>query len=143
VRPDDEGENTISKEFKKVLLVPRPWRYVDGLLNRQTLHKMLESIILFLKTYPSATFERISAHFSPALQPVHTLELLEMLERVKCVRSEKLRPECECDLSSSFDSGSSWVTDDDSLEGDETVCYDCTCDSLFIMKKLFNNIASE
>lgn len=143
VTPDDVGENTISKEFKKVLLVPRPWRYVDGLLNRQSLHKMLESIILFLKTYPSASFERISAHFSPALQPVHTLELLEMLEKMLCVRSEKMRPECECNLKSSFDSGSSWVTDDDLLEGDEIVCYECTSDSMFIMKKLFNNITSE
>ena len=128
-----------NKNFKKVCLIPRPWRYIDGLLNRPVLKQMLETILLYLKSYPSSTFSSISSHFSPVLQPIMTLELLEMLERLKCVRKLTFRKEKECDLFSDFNNGSAKVSNEDELDGDEICCYCCTQNSVFTIKKVFPN----
>ena len=132
-------QSHLSGQCKQVCLVPRPWRYIDGLLNRPVLKRMLESIVLHLKTYPSSTLESLSGHFSPALQPIMTLELVEMLERLKCVEKIVLKAENECNLFSDFTNGSSRSQDDQQVDGNELMCFTCTQESIFILKKLFPN----
>ena len=129
----------IAKKFKTVCLIPRPWRYIDGLLNRPVLKQMLETIILHLKSYPNSTFEQLGAHFSPILQPIMTLELIEMLERLKCVKKIVLKKETSCDLFSDFNNGSFRFDsqEDSRLEGDETFAYHCIQNSIFTIKKVF------
>jgi hypothetical protein len=127
------------KQYKKVWLIPRPWRYIDGLLNRQMLEKVFESIVLFLKMNPRVTLENISAHYSPVLQPIMTLELLEMLEHLNCVKSIRLKKESKCNLESSFDHDSNYVLNNDHLIGNEISLYDCNSDSIFILKQIFSN----
>jgi hypothetical protein len=78
------------KQYKTVWLIPRPWRYIDGLMNRRLLEKVFESIVLFLKMNPKVTFENISLHYSPVF-----------------------KRETECNLESSFDHGSIYVVNND------------------------------
>jgi hypothetical protein len=126
-----------SKQFRQVCLIPRPWRYIDGLLNRPVLKKMLESILSYLKSYPHSTFNSISSHFCPVLQPIMTLELLEMLEQLKCVRKCVLSKENDCDLFSDFNNGSKIVLSENDQIGNEIFTYFCSQNSIFILKKVF------
>lgn len=140
----DEAENQAeSKNFKPVCLIPRPWRYIDGLLNRPVLKKMLESLLVYLKTYPQASVESIVSHFCPVLQPIMTIELLEMLEKLKCVQKLTLKRELDCDLFSDFTNGScelvatDYDENDPDLLGDETFAYYLNQNSMFTFKKVF------
>ncbi len=130
---------SFSRNFKPVCLVPRPWRYIDGLLNRPVLQKMFETILIYLKSYPNATLENIAAHFCPVLQPVMTLELLEMLEKCKCIGKTYLKKEENCDLSSDFLNGSKKILNEENLDGNELTTYDCRPNSIFTIKKLFQS----
>ncbi len=145
---DSQNESELlTKKFKTVCLIPRPWRYIDGLLNRPVLKQMLETIILHLKAFPNSTFESLSSHFSPILQPIMTLELIEMLEKLKCIQKFILKKEMICDLFSNFNNGSFKIetksteneqdNDDDLLEGNETFTYYCSQNSIFTIKKVF------
>ena len=129
----------LSRKFKTVCLIPRPWRYIDGLLNRPVLKQMLITIILYLKTYPNSTFEMISSHFSPILQPIMTLELVEMLERLRCLTKIILKKETNCNLFSDFNNGSFKIDneEDTRLNGDEIFNYYCSQNSIFTIKKVF------
>ena len=133
-----QNSNNISKQFKTVCLIPRPWRYIDGLLNRPVLKKMLENITLHLKSYPNSTFESISSHFCPVLQPIQTLELLEMLEKLKCVKKLQMKRELDCDLFSDFTNGSELCYNQDNLDGNEINSYHCTQTSIFTIRKIFS-----
>lgn len=135
------GTNNSSKaNLKPVCLIPRPWRYIDGLLNRPVLKQMLESILLYLKTYPNSTGESIAEHYCPFLHPVMTRELLEMLERLKCVHKKVLSRENPCDLFSDFTNESRELNeDDDELLGNEIYAYYLTQISMFTFKKVFPN----
>jgi hypothetical protein len=126
------------KNFKQVCLIPRPWRYIDGLLNRPVLKQMLESILIYLKTYPNSTAESICDHFCPVLQPIMTLELLKMLQQLKCVKCSVFKRESECDLFSDFTNGSCEMTEnDDDLMGNEIFAYYLNQNSMFTFKKVF------
>lgn len=127
------------KNFKPICIIPRPWRYIDGLLNRPVLKKMLESIMLYLKTNPNSSFNSISSHFCPVLQPIMTLELLEMLEQLKCVKKIAVKNEKLCDLLSDFNNGSRKVINDEDLDGDEIFSYYLNQSSIFNIKKVFPN----
>jgi hypothetical protein len=133
-----QSNKNLNKQFKTVCLIPRPWRYIDGLLNRPVLKKMLENIILYLKSYPNSTFESISSHFCPVLQPIQTLELLEMLERLKCVKKLQMKRELDCDLFSGFTNGAEMCQNDDYLDGNEMNSYYCTQTSIFTIRKIFS-----
>lgn len=139
---DDQNESELlTKKFKTVCLIPRPWRYIDGLLNRPVLKQMLETIILHLKAYPNSTLESLYSHFSPILQPIMTLELIEMLETLKCVQKFVLKKEISCNLFSDFNNGSVKIDSDSenetNLDGDETFTYYCSQNSIFTIKKVF------
>jgi hypothetical protein len=137
-RPISAEDEQKLKNYKKVQLIPRPWRYIDGLLNRKVLQKMLESILLHLKTNPSSSFESISQHYCPVLQPIMTLELLEILDYFNCLTITRLKREEECTLTSEFDGDSKYVLSKDDLNGNELQIYDCNEESLFIIKQIFS-----
>jgi hypothetical protein len=129
--------NMLDKQYKRVNLIPRPWRYIDGLLNRQVLQKMLESLILYLKSHPDSTFQCISDQYCPVLQPVQTLELLDMLVYLECVECRKLKAETKCSLQSDFTNQADYCLDSDSELGNELVVYECTNNAIFIVKQVF------
>lgn len=124
-------------QYKTVCLIPRPWRYIDGLVNRQVLEKMLETVLIYLKCYPNSTLEKIAEHFCPVLQPIMTLELLEMLEAFRLVVKTVLVKEQACSLFSDFLNKSKILDDLDLAKGDETFTYFCKQKSMFRIKKIF------
>ena len=126
-----------SNQYRTVCLVPRPWRYIDGLLNRQVLEKMLETLIIHLKCYPNSTLDKIAEHFCPVLQPIMTLELLEMLESLRLVVRTVLVSEQACSLFSDFQNKSEILEDLNLVEGNETFTYYCKQKSIFTIKKIF------
>jgi hypothetical protein len=136
----DNNNQPETKQFKPVCLIPRPWRYIDGLLNRQVLQKMLETIIIYLKSYPHSSLENIQNHFCPVLQPIMTLELLEMLETLRLVAKKVLTPETECNLFSDFQNSSTRVSENelDDLKGNEVFTYYCLQNSIFNIKTIFS-----
>jgi hypothetical protein len=132
-----DAGNLVDKQYKRVNLVPKPWRYIDGLLNRQVLQKMLESVILYLKSNPDSTFQWISAHYCPVLQPVQTLDLLDMLVDLDCVCARKMRCESSCSLESDFNNEADYCPNADSELGNELVLYECTNNAICIIKQVF------
>ena len=99
---------------------------------------MFETILIYLKSNPSASFDTIEQHFCP-VQPIMTLELHEMLEKCKCIGKIYLKKETTCDLFSNFRNGSDRVINDEDLDGDEMAYYNCKPNSIFTIKKLFQS----
>jgi hypothetical protein len=137
----DDGGNgsSFQKNYKPICLVPRPWRYIDGILNRPALQRMFETILIYLKSNPGANFDTIAEHFCPVLQPIMTLELLEMLEKCKCLSKLYLKKETTCDLFTDFQNSSTRVINDEDMDGDEMAYYYCKPNSIFTIKKLFQS----
>ncbi|XP_026121047.1 general transcription factor 3C polypeptide 1 [Carassius auratus] len=66
--------------------VSRPWRVVDGSLNRPVCKGMLESLLLHIMSSPALLEAQLLQHYSQVLQPVVVLELLQVLVDVGCVK---------------------------------------------------------
>ncbi|NWW83533.1 TF3C1 factor, partial [Climacteris rufus] len=71
---------------EQVCFVGRPWRIVDGSLNRPVCKGMLEALLYHLMSRPGATQAALLQHYSGVLQPVAVLELLQSLETLGCIR---------------------------------------------------------
>ncbi|KAK9981877.1 hypothetical protein ABG768_001400 [Culter alburnus] len=69
-----------------VRFVSRPWRVVDGSLNRPVCKGMLESLLLHIMTSPALRESELLQHYSQVLQPVVILDLLQVLIDLGCVR---------------------------------------------------------
>ncbi|XP_060755326.1 general transcription factor 3C polypeptide 1 [Neoarius graeffei] len=82
------GENTesVEEEEEDVLsFVARPWRVVDGSLNRPVCKGMLEALLLHIMTHPGVPEPALLQHYSGVLQPVVIMDLLKVLEELGCV----------------------------------------------------------
>ncbi|XP_049576540.1 general transcription factor 3C polypeptide 1 isoform X1 [Syngnathus scovelli] len=63
----------------------RPWRLVDGTLNRQVCKGMLEAVLFHIMSRPGITRQRLLSYYEAVLQPVVALELLQSLVELGCV----------------------------------------------------------
>ncbi|MCJ8748266.1 hypothetical protein PDJAM_G00163150 [Pangasius djambal] len=80
------GENAeISEEEDVLSFVARPWRVVDGSLNRPVCKGMLEALLLHIMTHPGVPEPALLQHYSGVLQPMVILDLLKVLEELGCV----------------------------------------------------------
>lgn len=61
-----------------VRFVSRPWRVVDGSLNRPVCKGMLESLLLHIMSSPALLESQLLQHYSQVLQPVVVLDLLQV-----------------------------------------------------------------
>lgn len=68
-----------------VRFVSRPWRVVDGSLNRPVCKGMLESLLLHIMTSPALRESELLQHYSQVLQPVVILDLLQVSARPNSV----------------------------------------------------------
>uniref|UniRef100_A0AAR2L3A0 B-block binding subunit of TFIIIC domain-containing protein n=1 Tax=Pygocentrus nattereri TaxID=42514 RepID=A0AAR2L3A0_PYGNA len=66
--------------------VARPWRIVDGSLNRPVCKGMLEALLLHIMTNPGVPEPALLQHYSGVLQPVIVLDLLQVLMELGCVK---------------------------------------------------------
>ncbi|XP_073716207.1 general transcription factor 3C polypeptide 1 isoform X4 [Misgurnus anguillicaudatus] len=90
VTDGDEGaaadQEKDSVAYESVRFVSRPWRAVDGLLNRPVCKGMLESVLLHIMSNPGIRESLVLQHYSQVLQPVIILELLQVLIDLGCLR---------------------------------------------------------
>ncbi|XP_075035962.1 general transcription factor 3C polypeptide 1 [Mixophyes fleayi] len=64
----------------------RPWRIVDGSLNKPVCKGMLEAVLYQIMTKPGITENNLIYHYNDVLQPVVILELLQVLEQIGCIK---------------------------------------------------------
>ncbi|CAM4460701.1 unnamed protein product [Leuciscus chuanchicus] len=86
IRDGAEGAADPDEHWESVRFVSRPWRVVDGSLNRPVCKGMLESLLLHVMSSPALRESVLLQHYSQVLQPVVILDLLQVLIDLGCVR---------------------------------------------------------
>uniref|UniRef100_A0A8D0HWB2 Ral transcription factor IIIC subunit 1 n=1 Tax=Sphenodon punctatus TaxID=8508 RepID=A0A8D0HWB2_SPHPU len=69
-----------------VCFIGRPWRIVDGSLNKPVCKGMMEAALYHVMTKPGITETSLLQHYQGVLQPVAVLEILQGLEALGCIR---------------------------------------------------------
>ncbi|XP_027139206.1 general transcription factor 3C polypeptide 1 isoform X2 [Larimichthys crocea] len=88
---DDERDEepcsspTGSGDAGNLSFISRPWRMVDGNLNRQVCKGMLEAILYHIMYRPGLTQKTLVEHYKDVLQPMAVLDLVEALVDMGCV----------------------------------------------------------
>ncbi|XP_072514014.1 general transcription factor 3C polypeptide 1 isoform X2 [Salminus brasiliensis] len=82
----DGGGGEGSEQEDVLSFVARPWRIVDGSLNRPVCKGMLEALLLHIMTHPTIPEPSLLHYYSGVLQPVVILDLLQVLIELGCVR---------------------------------------------------------
>lgn len=77
-------------QVQEVDFLLRPWMKIDGSLNRRVLDRLLGSILAYIMQRPGLSLAEVGNHFSPALLPFYTRELIEILEELGCVQLQTL-----------------------------------------------------
>ncbi|NXH22316.1 TF3C1 factor, partial [Bucco capensis] len=71
---------------ENVCFIGRPWRIVDGTLNKPVCKGMMEAVLYHIMTKPGVTEDMVLQHYTGVLQPVAVLEILQGLETLGCIR---------------------------------------------------------
>ncbi|KFV58980.1 General transcription factor 3C polypeptide 1, partial [Tyto alba] len=71
---------------ENVCFIGRPWRIVDGNLNKPVCKGMMEAVLYHIMTKPGVTEGMLLQHYMGVLQPVAVLEILQGLETLGCIR---------------------------------------------------------
>uniref|UniRef100_A0A8C0BDB5 General transcription factor IIIC subunit 1 n=1 Tax=Buteo japonicus TaxID=224669 RepID=A0A8C0BDB5_9AVES len=79
-------EQSASEACEKVCFIGRPWRIVDGNLNKPVCKGMMEAVLYHIMTKPGITEDMLLQHYMGVLQPVAVLEILQGLETLGCIR---------------------------------------------------------
>lgn len=79
----DSPEDTVS-------FISRPWRMVDGKLNRLVCKGMLEAVLYQIMSLPGLTQETLVQHYKDVLQPMAVLDLVQALIDMGCVKKKTL-----------------------------------------------------
>ncbi|NXK47461.1 TF3C1 factor, partial [Chauna torquata] len=71
---------------ENVCFIGRPWRIVDGNLNKPVCKGMMEAVLYHIMTKPGIMEDTLLQHYTGVLQPVAVLEILQGLEALGCIR---------------------------------------------------------
>ncbi|NWS75896.1 TF3C1 factor, partial [Crotophaga sulcirostris] len=71
---------------ENICFIGRPWRIVDGNLNKPVCKGMMEAVLYHIMTKPGITQAVLLQHYMGVLQPVAVLEILQGLETIGCIR---------------------------------------------------------
>ncbi|XP_027718537.1 general transcription factor 3C polypeptide 1 isoform X3 [Vombatus ursinus] len=74
------------KECENVCFIGRPWRIVDGNLNKPVCKGMMEAVLYHIMTKPGIPENTLLQHYQGVLQPIAVLEILQGLEALGCIR---------------------------------------------------------
>uniref|UniRef100_A0A663F384 Ral transcription factor IIIC subunit 1 n=1 Tax=Aquila chrysaetos chrysaetos TaxID=223781 RepID=A0A663F384_AQUCH len=80
------GSVELPMACEKVCFIGRPWRIVDGNLNKPVCKGMMEAVLYHIMTKPGITEGMLLQHYMGVLQPVAVLEILQGLETLGCIR---------------------------------------------------------
>ncbi|XP_023257018.1 general transcription factor 3C polypeptide 1 isoform X3 [Seriola lalandi dorsalis] len=75
---------------ENVSFISRPWRMVDGTLNRQVCKGMLEATLYHIMSRPGLTLQTLVEHYKDVLQPMAVLDLMQALIDMGCVTKKTL-----------------------------------------------------
>uniref|UniRef100_A0A8D0EU74 General transcription factor IIIC subunit 1 n=1 Tax=Strix occidentalis caurina TaxID=311401 RepID=A0A8D0EU74_STROC len=73
-------EQSASGACENVCFIGRPWRIVDGNLNKPVCKGMMEAVLYHIMTKPGVTEGMLLQHYVGVLQPVAVLEILQVCE---------------------------------------------------------------
>uniref|UniRef100_A0A8C2U2F0 Ral transcription factor IIIC subunit 1 n=1 Tax=Coturnix japonica TaxID=93934 RepID=A0A8C2U2F0_COTJA len=79
-------ETVFCRVCENVCFIGRPWRIVDGNLNKPVCKGMMEAVLYHIMTKPGITEGMLLQHYTGILQPVAVLEILQGLEALGCIR---------------------------------------------------------
>ncbi|XP_068276390.1 general transcription factor 3C polypeptide 1 isoform X2 [Nyctibius grandis] len=82
----DVSQADRDRACEKVCFIGRPWRIVDGNLNKPVCKGMMEAVLYHIMTKPGVTAGMLLQHYRGVLQPVAVLEILQGLETLGCIR---------------------------------------------------------
>ncbi|XP_010151813.1 PREDICTED: general transcription factor 3C polypeptide 1, partial [Eurypyga helias] len=82
----DVSQAARDRACENVCFVGRPWRIVDGSLNKPVCKGMMEAVLYHVMTKPGVTEGALLQHYTGVLQPVAVLEILRGLETLGCIR---------------------------------------------------------
>uniref|UniRef100_A0A673ZX95 General transcription factor 3C polypeptide 1-like n=1 Tax=Salmo trutta TaxID=8032 RepID=A0A673ZX95_SALTR len=71
-----------------VSFISRPWRIVDGSLNRPVCKGMLEAVLYHIMTRPGLPEHILLEHYRGVLQPVVVLDLVQALVELGCIKKK-------------------------------------------------------
>ncbi|NXA09623.1 TF3C1 factor, partial [Sapayoa aenigma] len=81
-----QGIFVFCRACEDMCFIGRPWRIVDGTLNKPVCKGMMEAVLYHIMTKPGLTEATLLQHYSGVLQPVAVLEILQGLETLGCIR---------------------------------------------------------
>ncbi|XP_068100737.1 general transcription factor 3C polypeptide 1 [Hyperolius riggenbachi] len=140
VNTDESSDITETVEIQQekepdTYFLGRPWRIVDGSLNKPVCKGMLEAILYQIMTKPGITEKNLLRHYSGVLQPVVIFELLQVLEQIGCIKKRYI-PKCakstlfsKCKIPPVFESSK--------LSDDLTAFYEPTIDCTLKLGGIF------
>ncbi|NXF91920.1 TF3C1 factor, partial [Eubucco bourcierii] len=82
----DVSQADRDRAWENVCFIGRPWRIVDGNLNKPVCKGMMEAVLYHIMTKPGLTEDLLLQHYLGVLQPVAVLEILQGLETLGCIR---------------------------------------------------------
>ncbi|XP_037545732.1 general transcription factor 3C polypeptide 1 [Nematolebias whitei] len=77
-------------EEENVSFISRPWRFIDGKLNRPVCKGILEAVLFHIMSQPGLTQQALLEHYKHVLQPVAVLDLVQALVEMGCVTKKTL-----------------------------------------------------
>ncbi|XP_073503906.1 general transcription factor 3C polypeptide 1 [Phyllobates terribilis] len=126
----DAGESlgTLCERDLDFCFLGRPWRIVDGSLNKPVCKGMMEAVLYQVMTKPGITQQSLIQHYNDVLQPVIILELLQVLEQMGCIKKCYVEKSTKASLFSKAEAPAMYTSS--KLSEDFTVFYepsiDCT-----------------
>ncbi|KFQ88085.1 General transcription factor 3C polypeptide 1, partial [Phoenicopterus ruber ruber] len=87
----DLSQAARDRACENVCFIGRPWRIVDGNLNKPVCKGMMEAVLYHIMTKPGVTEGMLLQHYTGVLQPVAVLEILQGLETLGCIRRFYMR----------------------------------------------------
>ena len=89
-RPKSKEEKDEGRYLEDVHVLLRPWIRIDGTLNRRVLDRLLGAVLGQVMQRPGQLVTSVCNSISPALQPMHTMELVDILVELRCITVSKL-----------------------------------------------------
>ncbi|XP_035036603.2 general transcription factor 3C polypeptide 1 [Hippoglossus stenolepis] len=138
---DDENveeASGLSDVDENVSFISRPWRLVDGKLNRLVCKGMLESLLYQIMSRPGVTQQALVEHYTNVLQPMAVLDLVQALLDIGAVVKKTLVKSPKPSLFSRPGNQTRRQTDEE-LEEPGSVFYEPTISCCLRLSRLLPN----
>ncbi|XP_067407291.1 general transcription factor 3C polypeptide 1 isoform X2 [Emydura macquarii macquarii] len=120
---------------ENVCFIGRPWRIVDGNLNKPVCKGMMEAVLYHIMTKPGITENTLLQHYLGVLQPVSVLGILQGLEALGCIRKFYMKKPSAISLFSR--AAPAEEPTDSKLSETPTIFYEPTIDCTLRMGRVF------